>query len=85
MRIAHREYVIGQDRNEDKAVPHLYRGTFNNVGNPMCARGWNRSGGHGYSIFRNTRGIDDVCRVCLRRAEEKKPPVKEHDRKTKWL
>lgn len=85
MKIGRREYVIGQDRNEEKAVPHLYRGTFERVGDPMCVRGWNRLNGHGWSIFRNTEPESSVCRVCLRRANAKKPPVKERDRPTKWL
>ncbi len=83
MRIAGREYVKGLDRNEQQLVAHLYKGRFDNVGRPMCARGWNRLNGRGYSIFRNCG--DRICKVCLRRAKAKLPGVKEIDRPTKWL
>jgi hypothetical protein len=85
MKIKNREYTTGQDRNEqDKVVSHLYRGTFNNVGNPMCQRGWNRANGFGYSIFRNQPFVE-ICKICLRRAEKKLNPVKAKERKTKWF
>lgn len=83
MRIAGRSYITGLDRNEQQLVAHLYRGTFDNPGNPMCARGWNRLNGHGYSIFRNCG--DRICKVCMRRASTRRPPVRELDRTTKWL
>lgn len=79
-----RLYVLGQDRNEQQAVSHLYRGRYSEVGDPMCARGWNRSDGQGYSIFRNCAGAA-ICQVCLRRALQKRDPVKPVKRKTKWL
>jgi hypothetical protein len=82
--IARRSYVSGQDRNEPDAVAHLYRGTFRKFGSPMCRRGWNRLGGHGYSIFRNNLG-GGLCKVCLRRARAKLKPMREVDRNTKWL
>jgi ribosomal protein S14 len=84
MRIAGREYVTGQDRNEKAVVAHLYKGRFSNVGNPMCVRGWNRMEGSGYSIFRNLPDIR-ICKICLRRANAKLPGVKAIERKTKWL
>lgn len=84
MEIAGKEYVIGQDRNEDNAVAHLYAGTFADPGNPMCARGWNRAGGHGYSIFRNVYNTS-ICLTCMRRAAAHLPPVEPRDRKTKWI
>lgn len=82
--IAGRSYVTGLDRNEQRQRVHLYKGTFQRVGNPMCWRGWNRLNGHGYSIFRNVLG-EGVCLVCLRRALAKMLPVRSSDRKTKWL
>lgn len=83
--IARRCYVIGQDRNEDAAVAHLYRGTFRRTGSPMCRRGWNRLNGHGYSIFRNNLGAG-VCKTCLRRARAQAKPVPDDlERRTKWL
>jgi hypothetical protein len=80
------EYVVGQDRNEENVVAHLYKGTFDNPGEPMCLRGWNRSNGDGYSIFRgDINAVNGICKICLRRAQENKPPVKSRQRKTKWL
>ena len=84
MRIADIDYITGRDRNEDNAVAHLYKGTMVNPGNPMCLRGWNRSDGKGYSIFRNLPGIA-ICKVCLRRAEQRKDSVPSRSRKTKWI
>jgi hypothetical protein len=78
------EYVIGQDRNEDKVVAHLYRGTFSDPGEPMCARGWNRGNGSGYSIFRGVC-TGGVCMICLRRASKKLNPIPSRKRKTKWI
>jgi hypothetical protein len=85
MRVAGLLYTTGQDRNEDNSIAHLYRGGFNNVGNPMCARGWNRLNGFGYSIWRNTATDDRICKVCLKNAQQRLPPVKSKKRKTKWL
>lgn len=85
MRIRGREYVTGLDRNDQHLVAHLYRGTFNNCGSPMCARGWNRSDGESYSIFRNNVGDAGICKICLRRAEQKKDPIETAHRKTRWL
>lgn len=78
-------YVVGQDRNDDTVVAHLYRGTFDKPGKPMCARGWNRSDGHAYSIFRNNAGSSGVCKICSRRAKAGLAPIDPRDRKTKWL
>ena len=79
-------YIAGMCRNEkDKAVSHLYRGTFDDPGEPMCARGWNRLGGHGYSIFRGHISEAGLCRVCLRRAKEGRDPMPPRNRPTKWL
>jgi hypothetical protein len=84
MKIAGREYVTGQDRNEPTVVAHLYRGAFDNVGDPMCARGWNRLDGQGYSIFRNLHDVR-ICKTCTRRAKAKLPPAPRLHRKTKWI
>lgn len=84
MTVAGKEFVVGQDRNEPKAVAHLYDGTFGDPGQPMCVRGWNRSGGEGYSIFRNN-WTGSLCRTCLRRAEQGKSSVASRERKTKWI
>lgn len=78
-------YITGLDRNEDYAVAHLYKGDFADPGLPMCIRGWNRSDGDSYSIFRSVVGPRGICKVCLRRAREGKPPVESRHRKTKWI
>lgn len=83
MTVVGRKYVTGLDRNDQHLVAHLYKGTFDNVGRPMCVRGWNRSDGQGYSIFRNCG--NRICKVCMRRAREKKPGVKSRFRKTRWI
>jgi hypothetical protein len=85
MWIARRLYTTGLDRNDQHLVAHLYRGGFNNVGDPMCARGWNRCDGAGFSIFRNTPSEAGLCKVCLRRAAAKRAPVKSVVRKTRWI
>ncbi len=68
-------YVSGVFRgdNGQNMVTHLYKGTFNNVGSPMCKRGWHY--GDSYSIFRNNISKKGICKVCLRRAKENKEPV----------
>jgi len=47
-------------------VAHLYKGTFNEVGQPMCKRGYEAEGD--ISIWRNNIGPKGLCAVCLRRA-----------------
>jgi hypothetical protein len=79
-----REYIIGQDRNEDGAVAHIYEGPVQDPGRPLCVRGWNRHGGFGYSIFRNVQ-TGPLCKICERRAEKGLPGVEPRERKTKWL
>lgn len=84
MEIAGTDYIIGQDRNDETLVAHLYQGDMKNPGNPMCVRGWNRSDGKGYSIFRNI-ATGGICMICLRRANEKRPSVPSRYHKTKWI
>jgi hypothetical protein len=78
-------YILGQDRNDENLVTHIYKGDFNNLGLPMCVRGWNRSNGKSYSIFRGNVGEAGVCRICVRRMLEGKDGVESRARKTKWL
>ena len=78
------DYICGQDRNEPKAVAHIYEGPFSDPGRPMCARGWNRDNGFGYSIFRNS-AKNGICKICLRRLVEGREPVEAKERETKWL
>jgi hypothetical protein len=47
-------------------VAHLYKGTFSNVGQPMCKRGYEVEGD--ISIWRGNVGPKGICSVCLRRA-----------------
>jgi len=59
-------YIIGLIREENAAsryVSHIYKGTFNDPGDPMCKKGWNR--GSYYSIWRNNLG-KNICKVCLK-------------------
>lgn len=78
-------YILGQDRNDMNLVTHIYKGDFSDPGNPMCVRGWNRSGGERYSIFRGNVGDIGICRVCKRRMFQGKDGVPSRPRKTKWL
>jgi hypothetical protein len=82
--VGSRQYLVGQDRNERDAVAHYYDGDFSEPGKPLCARGWNRAGGFGYSIFRNNAS-GPLCKICLRRAEKNLDGVEPRERKTKWL
>jgi len=62
-------YIPGQDRDTDRGqVTHLYKGTFGDLGLPMCKRGWNRDEGTSYSIWRNNIGKGGICKVCFKRA-----------------
>jgi hypothetical protein len=66
-------YITGVLREHPIKIAHLYRGTFQEPGLPMCQRGWNRRE-YGYSIWRNLPYIP-ICKVCLRRAREGKDGV----------
>ena len=62
-------YIMGLGRDwPHPKISHLYKGTHNDPGNPMCLRGWNRDGNTGYSIWRGNMGKNGICKVCLRRA-----------------
>ena len=70
-------YISGLVRDPyetNKHVAHLYKGTVENPGDPMCKRGWNR-GKFGYSIWRNNIGQGGLCKICLRRANEGREPI----------
>jgi len=84
MKIAEVDYIVGLDRNDQHLVAHLYKGTFSEPGLPMCLRGWNRSDGVGYSIFRNQPCVR-ICKICRRRAAEGKDGVPSRKRKTRWI
>lgn len=68
-------YVLGLSRRQVRRVDgvvrypnyaHLYKGTYADVGQPMCARGYEKEGD--ISIWRGNGGEKGVCKVCLRRA-----------------
>lgn len=78
----------GLDRNETHLAAHLYQidnALSMDPGWPYCARGWNRSGGESYSIFRNNVGDRGVCAICQKRFREGKPPVPPTPRWTRWM
>ncbi len=77
--------ITGMDRNDDHVVTHLYSGDFGDPGEPYCVRGWNRSDGEGYSIFRGNVSDAGICRICRRRYDAGLPPVPSRYRKTKWI
>lgn len=72
-----KEYISGQsrDHNDDHKVTHLYYGTFDEPGWPMCVRGWNRDDGTGYSIWRGNISPAGLCKICQRRAALNLPPI----------
>jgi len=70
-------YVAGLVRDpidKNRHVAHLYKGSFGDVGDPMCKRGWNRKE-WGYSIWRNVFTSKGICKICLRRAEKGLDPI----------
>lgn len=60
-------------RQMEYGVAHLYKGTFSDVGQPMCKRGYEAEGD--ISIWRGNVGPKGICRVCLRRARAELEPV----------
>jgi hypothetical protein len=78
-------YILGQDRNTGMVVTHIYKGDFGDPGLPMCVRGWNRSGGGSYSIFRGNVGQVGICRICEKQMLAGKDGVPSRKRKTKWI
>lgn len=64
-------YIPGLGRDyPNPRLAHLYKGTFDEPGLPMCRRGWNRDGGQSYSIWRNNVGDRGICKICERRAQK---------------
>lgn len=62
-------YIPGADRASNSTLKtHLYKGTFDNPGLPMCKNGWNRDSGRAYSIWRNNIGPNFLCWTCVKRA-----------------
>lgn len=79
-------YRAGQCRNSDDALTHTYAEMEDGELWPMCGYGWNRSGGHRFSIFRGSPGTQGDCLICRRRVAQGLPPIKQgFDHKTRWL
>lgn len=79
-------YRSGDDRNEVNALSHTYAMMSDDGLWPMCGYGWNRSNGHGFSIFRGSPGTEGDCKLCAKNVAAKKPPVMDgFEHKTKWL
>ena len=79
-------YRSGQDRNDEQALSHTYAMTAAGGLWPMCGYGWNRSGGHRFSIFRGSPGTQGDCKLCARNVERGKRPVhRGFPHKTRWL
>ena len=61
-------YITGQNRIDSKRRTHLYKGTFDNPGLPMCRHGWNNGWNNPYLIWRNNVGPMGICKTCMKRA-----------------
>lgn len=46
---------------------HLYRGTFREVGEPLCPKGWRMGVVGDISIFREN-SPDGICLACIKKA-----------------
>lgn len=82
-----RVVVWGVCRNEpDARKAHAYVGdSYHSLEGPLCPYGWNRSGGFGFSIFRNNVGRLGRCVLCesaIMRGDL--TPVEPKARKTRW-
>lgn len=69
-------YIAGLGRDTPHPpISHLYRGTMDNPGWPMCHNGWNRDKGQSYSIWRNQIGEKGICKTCLNRIRIGRQPI----------
>ena len=80
------EIIEGMCRNDQDTVrSHLYAKIDGDLW-PMCGYGWNRSGGHRFSIFRGHHSARGTCKLCQRNVTAGKPPVMDGwDHRTRWL
>lgn len=62
MKKRHFVEAIGRNPGED-LISHLYE-DFGDYYLPMCRKGWNRSNGAGFSIFRGHSGLRGLCKDC---------------------
>lgn len=81
------DYIEGADRNNPQlARSHLYAITAAGHYWPMCDYGWNRSGGHRFSILRGWGSPRGTCKICEKRVEAGlRPILKARAHKTRWL
>lgn len=79
-------YRSGQCRNDDQALSHTYAEMSDGSLYPMCGYGWNRSGGHRFSVFRASPDTEGDCKLCWKNVLAGKPPVMDGwPHKTKWM
>lgn len=77
--------AIGRNESEDK-ISHFYE-DMGDYYLPMCRKGWNRSNGASFSIFRGHIGTKGTCKECLKNVQADWP-AKEAipgSHKTKYL
>lgn len=82
------KYIEGMDRNDQhKIVSHIYayKKDIHKIEGPLCARGWNRNNGEGFSIFRGNASDAGTCKICLKRMQAHLAPVPPEPRKTRWI
>jgi len=79
-------YRGGQCRNDENALSHTYAMMDDDELWPMCGYGWNRSGGEGFSIFRDAPGTQGRCKLCRKNVAAGRAPVVDgFPHKTRWL
>ena len=57
----------------DSTCSHLYRGTFQEVGAPLCPKGWRMGVVGDVSIFRGNTGGGGLCLRCIKAADKLGP------------
>lgn len=79
-------YRAGECRNDERALSHTYADMADGSLLPMCGYGWNRSGGHRFSIFRGSPGTNGDCKLCAKNVAANRAPVADgFPHKTRWL
>lgn len=78
---------MGRNEGEEKQCSHLYAYFDDNSYLPMCRKGWNRSDGEAFSIFRGHVGARGICKTCQKNKDAENPGVeaKQGSHKTKWI
>lgn len=79
-------YRSGDCRNDEQALSHTYAQMEDGSLWPMCGYGWNRAGGHRFSVFRGPPGSEGDCLICRKNVAGGKPPHTDpFPHKTRWL